>query len=130
MGRYLYRSRRDRILAGVAGGIGEYLGFDPLIARVLFILLALASGWGILLYVVLMLVIPEAPLELEAPPPSYRKLDARERNLLLGASLVALGLALLARELGLWWWIGLRRLWPLLLVVAGLALLVEQVRRR
>ncbi|MCL6429630.1 MAG: PspC domain-containing protein [Anaerolineae bacterium] len=128
MERHFYRSRRDRIIAGVAGGIGEYFGFDPLIARVLLIVLALASGWGILLYIVLMLVMPEAPLEPGAPP-SYRKLDARERSLLLGAALVVLGLALLARELGLWWWIGLRRLWPLLLVAAGVAVLVDQLRR-
>ncbi|MDI7275307.1 MAG: PspC domain-containing protein [Anaerolineae bacterium] len=129
MERHLYRSRHDRVVAGVAGGLGEYFSIDPIIVRLLLILLALATGWGVLLYIVLLIVIPEAPREPGVPPPGYRKLDARERSLLLGATLVALGLALLAREFGFWWWLGLHRLWPLLLVAAGVALLVDQIRR-
>ena len=57
----LYRSRKDRILCGVCGGIGEYLGVDPTIVRLLWILFSLAYGAGILAYILACIVIPEKP---------------------------------------------------------------------
>jgi phage shock protein C len=57
----LYRSRTDRWLAGICGGIGLYLGLDPTIIRVLFVLFALVIGGGILLYLLLWIVIPLQP---------------------------------------------------------------------
>ncbi len=62
MERRLYRSQRDRMLGGVCGGLGEYLGLDPTIIRLIFILLAMLGGHGILLYLILWLVIPPAPV--------------------------------------------------------------------
>jgi phage shock protein C len=60
--RKLYRSRSDRMLAGVAGGIAEYSNIDPTLARVLFILIAFVTGGAALLaYPILWLVIPESP---------------------------------------------------------------------
>jgi phage shock protein PspC (stress-responsive transcriptional regulator) len=56
----LYRSRTDRKLAGVCGGLGEYFNVDPTLVRVLFVLATLAGGPGLLLYIVLWLVMPEA----------------------------------------------------------------------
>ena len=126
----LYRSRKERIVGGVAGGLGEYLGIDPVIVRLLFVLLALATGWGALLYIVLLVVVPEAPEGVEFTGRAYHRLDARERGLLVGGSLVALGLVLLAKEMGLWWWVSMRRLWPLLLIAAGVALLIDRTRGR
>lgn len=59
----LYRSRINRYLGGVSAGMGEYFSIDPIIVRVLFIILTLTSlGFGgILLYIVLWIVIPEEP---------------------------------------------------------------------
>lgn len=57
----LYRSRTDRWLAGICGGIGLYLGLDPTIIRVLFVLFGLVIGGGILLYLLLWIVIPLQP---------------------------------------------------------------------
>lgn len=57
----LYRSRTDRQLAGVCGGIADYLAVDPTIVRVLWVILSLAGGPGLLLYIVLALVVPEEP---------------------------------------------------------------------
>ncbi len=130
MERRVYRSRNERIIAGVAGGLGEYLGLDPVFVRLFFIVFALAVGWGVLLYVMLWLALPEAPFEAgdAGAAPRYHRLDARERSILLGGTLVALGLVFLARELRLWWWLGLHRLWPLLLIAAGVALLIERTR--
>jgi phage shock protein C len=58
----LYRSREDRMLFGVAGGMARYLDIDPSIVRVVWALLAIAGGAGFLLYIVAAIVIPEAPL--------------------------------------------------------------------
>lgn len=57
----LYRSRTNRWLAGVCGGLGQYLGLDPTLIRVLFVLLALIVGGGFLLYVLLWIIIPLEP---------------------------------------------------------------------
>ena len=84
MERRLYRSRNDRLIAGVAGGLGEYLGLDPVIIRVLFVILAVAGGPGVLLYIILWLVMPAEPPgewrpagEALADKPRYRRLDSR-----------------------------------------------------
>ena len=57
----LYRSRRDRMLGGVCGGLAEYLDTDPTIIRLAFALSILLGGAGILAYLVMWIVIPEAP---------------------------------------------------------------------
>ncbi|RLE62902.1 MAG: PspC domain-containing protein [Thermoprotei archaeon] len=61
--RRLYRSKKDRMIAGVCGGIAEYLGIDPTIVRLLWILLCLINGIGILLYILAAIIIPEEPRE-------------------------------------------------------------------
>lgn len=55
----LRRSRGDRKVAGVAGGLGRYAGIDPLVFRILFVVLALFGGSGILLYALAWLLIPD-----------------------------------------------------------------------
>lgn len=54
----LYRSKRDRVLGGVCGGIGEYLNVDPVVIRVLWAIFALGIV-GILAYILAWLIIPE-----------------------------------------------------------------------
>ena len=61
MSKKLYRSRNDRMLAGVCGGLAEYFGVDATIVRILMVLFALAGGPGLILYIVLMLIILESP---------------------------------------------------------------------
>ena len=59
----LYRSRTDRMIGGVCGGMAKYFGIDPTVIRLAFVLgLFLATGtfWA---YLILMLVVPEEPLE-------------------------------------------------------------------
>lgn len=60
--RRLYRSRSDRMVAGIAGGLGEYLNVDATIVRLLFVFFALAGGPGLLVYIVMLLVVPEEPM--------------------------------------------------------------------
>lgn len=61
MARRLYRSDRDRILGGVAGGIAEYFDVDPTLVRLVWVLLGLAGGSGILAYIIAWIIIPEEP---------------------------------------------------------------------
>jgi phage shock protein C len=59
----LLRSRRHRIIAGVCGGIAESLGWDPTLVRVLYVVASVVSAAfpGILVYLVLWVVMPQAP---------------------------------------------------------------------
>jgi phage shock protein PspC (stress-responsive transcriptional regulator) len=59
----LYRSRSNRMLFGVCGGLGEYLNVDPTVIRLIFVLAFLPGGPGLLAYLVLALLVPEEPLE-------------------------------------------------------------------
>ena len=54
----LYRSKKDRVFAGVCGGIGEYLGVDPTVIRLLAVILGF-TGSGVLAYIVAAILIPE-----------------------------------------------------------------------
>jgi phage shock protein C len=60
--RRLYRSRTNRKLAGVCGGLAQYFNADPTLMRVLFVVLALLGGPGLLIYLLLWIVVPEEPL--------------------------------------------------------------------
>lgn len=57
----LYRSRRHRMLGGVCGGLAEWLGWDPLLVRVLYVVVSLISAAfpGALVYVILWIAMPE-----------------------------------------------------------------------
>ncbi len=55
----LFRSQEDSWLFGVAGGLAEYLGIDPVLVRLFFILFALSTGWGLIVYVALIFLMPE-----------------------------------------------------------------------
>ncbi len=62
MEKKLYRSTKDKKLAGVCGGLAEYINLDPTIVRLLWVLFCLV-GAGIIAYIVAALIIPERPAE-------------------------------------------------------------------
>lgn len=55
----LARMKNDRMIAGVASGLANYLGIDPVIVRLIFVLMMLGGGHGFLIYLVLWMVMPE-----------------------------------------------------------------------
>ncbi len=57
----LYRSRNDRMIAGVCGGLGQFLGIDPTVVRLIFVAAVLAGFAGVLAYLILAIVIPLEP---------------------------------------------------------------------
>ena len=54
----LYRSKKNRVIAGVCGGIGEYFNIDPVVIRLIWVLFIFGMGFGILAYLVAWLIIP------------------------------------------------------------------------
>jgi len=123
--RLLRRSRTNKVIAGVCGGVGRYLGVDPVLIRIAFVVLAIAGGGGFLLYIVAWILMPEeGPGEdLGETQPS----SGESARLIVGATLIALGVILL---LGL----SLPRigkyLWPLALIAVGVAVIVQTSSRR
>jgi len=66
----LYRSRKNRVLAGVCGGLGEYLNIDPVVVRLIWVAISLVWGFGIILYIIAALIMPEEPTTATPPPTS------------------------------------------------------------
>jgi phage shock protein C len=122
--RVLRRSSDDRLVAGVCGGLGRYLGVDPVLLRIAAVVLALANGLGVVAYVIAWIVIPE---ERSGQPAAHARPPRQEMGrLVLGGSLVVLGLVLLLDRLAP----DLQRLfWPLAVVAAGAAIMLVGLRR-
>ncbi len=66
----LLRSQRDRMVAGVCGGLGTYFNIDATLVRLVFVLATVFGGWGLIVYLALWLVTPEEPLQAPPPPPA------------------------------------------------------------
>ena len=121
--RRVRRSRDDRVIAGVAGGIGAHLGVDPVLIRISFVALALA-GVGIVIYLVAWLLIPELPRG-EDPPDPVEGNEAMGTRILIGTALVLVGILLLIDV-----YVPIRKLvWPLAVIVAGVAVITYGVRK-
>ena len=61
MTKKLYRSREDRWVGGVCGGLAKYLDVDPIVIRLIALILVLCAGGGLLVYIIAWIVIPEEP---------------------------------------------------------------------
>ena len=135
----LYRSTTDKVLGGVCGGLGNYLKLDPVIVRILFVLLAVFGGSGVLVYIILWIVIPEqkyffgndlgrdpkVDVEVEVEIDPLEKNKRRNSSLIAGVILIAFGLLILMDRLipmyNLW------DFWPLLLIAAGVVLIKSEL---
>lgn len=113
----LYRSRSDRIIAGVCGGIARYLNADPVVVRLIAVLLAFASGFGIIAYIVAWIIVPLEPMG--------SRQETRERGhgslVMFGIILVVLGLLLLIGDS--FWWLRKEYILAAALVVLGIYLI-------
>jgi phage shock protein PspC (stress-responsive transcriptional regulator) len=120
----LHRSSDDRIIAGVAGGLGRYFDISPTFFRIGFVILTLVGGAGILLYVAAALVIPEEGRSDSIVSEALRR--HRDRPwLLAGVALVGIALVSLIAQADFWPNSGFA--WTLLLL-GGLAIVISQRR--
>ena len=70
MAKKLYRSTKDKMIGGVAGGLAEYFDIDSTLVRVLFIVVVFLGGGGIIAYIILLIVVPQKPYEIPKNPVS------------------------------------------------------------
>lgn len=61
MKKRLYKSKKEKMIDGVCGGLAEYIDIDPTIIRLLWVLLVFCAGTGVLAYIVAMIIIPREP---------------------------------------------------------------------
>ncbi len=137
----LMRSEKEKMFAGVCGGLGIYLGVDPVLVRLAFVLLTFTGGVGVLLYFVLMIIMPsEADVdrlqggvveknldEMGNPlPPGTGQARQHPRGPVIAAGLlILLGLYLLMGVFGIPF-LGSPGVWALLLIGVGIYLLVQR----
>jgi phage shock protein PspC (stress-responsive transcriptional regulator) len=123
--RRLFRRRDDRVLAGVASGLGSYLSLDPLLVRIGFVALTFLGGVGIALYVAGWLLIPEPDGTAVIDHSSIQRLQQRypRWGALAAAVLIVIAVAVLVSSLDIGH-VGL--VWGVLLVGVGVLLLVEE----
>ena len=118
MVKKLYRSRTDSLLGGVCGGLGAYLGINSTWIRLFFVLISLGSGFGLLMYAVLWLMMPQADGQSEQAEAAKPNPQA---NVIIGAALLAMGLLFLSQNFHLAWFGAFHPglFWPLLLIAIG-----------
>jgi len=135
----LYRSRKDRTFGGVCGGLAEYLEVDPTIVRLLWVISILVFGFGVLLYIVALFLIPNNPSH-PAPDATHATPDQQQQqpkskadwNLVVGIVLLVLGVLFLLGEFNFFeyrWFhfhfFPFRLFWPLLVIGIGIFFVVS-----
>jgi phage shock protein C len=125
----LYRSRGDSMIAGVCGGLGNYLGVDSTIVRLFFAFLCFYHFLGVWVYLVLLLImplIPEGEEEITIPISLHNNPKATK---VIGGGLLVLGIMALISNFRIPWlsWVSFENLWPILIILAGALLLIRVI---
>jgi len=126
----LRRSKSNKVLAGVCGGIGEYLNIDPVIIRIIWVLLIFAPGTpGLIAYIICALIIPEDnSIIYEDDSSSYNKRE--NLPLILGIGLIIIGSVLLIdiifpKFYHIFNISRILRYWPAILIIGGIYIIVK-----
>ena len=137
--RSLYRCRHDRRIAGVAAGVAEFFDLDPTLVRLVWFLSIFFGGFGLLLYIVMAIIVPNEPLsedELAAPAAagSTHRHGDRSGNGGLGLTFVGLALIVfgglaLANTVFVDWGYSGSFLWPGFILAIGVLFVAAAFRR-
>lgn len=143
----LYRSETNKMIAGVAGGLGEYFEIDPTIIRIIFIILALFQGSGVLIYIVMWVILPvhsrlssnnETTVkdnieDIKTRAKSFAHSINVGKNTNSGDSrfwwailIIALGFFFLFRNFGIFEALDLEKFWPVILIGLGLLFILRR----
>jgi phage shock protein PspC (stress-responsive transcriptional regulator) len=146
----LERSRANRVISGVCGGIAEYLDIDATFVRVVMVILAFPFGVGILIYFVLLFLMPNPgeatpfvrsagvdqtvavdPLNPAAPaaPRVTDPMVVERRRNGIGLLLVAVGIVFLLGNVGAFRFVDWHYIWPLVLIALGVYLVAQRTRQ-
>ncbi|MCJ7520049.1 MAG: PspC domain-containing protein [Anaerolineaceae bacterium] len=145
----LYRSETNRTIAGVCGGLGEFLGIDPLIIRIFFIVWTILGEFSVLVYFILWVVIPNKTASDAGDTFKSNELGSRfslmgrelgnvarqpsqELITFAGVGLIGWGVYYLLRQFGFPFlnWNFSFYLWPALLIIAGAFILIRATTRK
>ena len=131
MRKRLYRSQKDRMVWGVCGGLADYFNIDPVVVRLVFVLLIFADGLGVLAYIVMTIIFPSED-KLTRPNKSEQETiaGAARRRRVLGVILMATGLLILVANFFQTWWPNWLHIWPAIIVGLGFVILVLNARER
>lgn len=132
----LYRSRKNRIIAGVCGGLADYFNVDPTVVRLIFAAMVFGAGFGIGLYIILWIVVPEEGRE-EKPSVERMASDLRSAvsegrlsrsngRTLFALLIVLVGVGLLMNQIFPMHWFRWDFFWPVLLIVLGLTVVLKR----
>jgi phage shock protein C len=135
--RRLYKSRTNRMIDGVCGGVAEYFNLDPTLVRIVWVLVTLLGGSGFLLYIAAMIIMPvnHEPLPSTGEPASGIDIHPPpDKKRFWGIVLVLIGGFILLLNLGLiadfsWWSFSHRFVFPALLITIGAVLVLSYSRR-
>lgn len=122
----LYKSRTSRMIDGVCGGTAEFFGVDPTLVRVAWLLLCLAGGLGVILYILAMIIMPKNPgVE---PVPAVAAGSSGRDSRFWGILLIVVGAVWFLDNIGLsfwwrWWHLPWDVMLSVLLILAGVAFL-------
>lgn len=132
MSKKLKRSSTDRVIAGVCGGFGEYFNIDPVIVRVLWVLMSFWGGMGFLAYLICALVIPENSGVIYQDDNDY-KFNANNTPIFIGVALVIVGGYMLTKIIFpqfVFKFLRIGRYWPVLLILLGLYIIYNQHNKK
>jgi phage shock protein C len=139
MAKKLCRSRTERMIAGVCGGLAEYFEIDPTLVRLIAVALTLAGGSGILAYFIFWFVVPQRPLNLASVDnpavassiTETEDIESKESNeassaaLFVGVILTVLGFLFLVGNFISFAWFSFSKLWPLVLIAVGIVVILK-----
>lgn len=134
--RRLYKSRRNKVIDGVCGGIAEYFDVDPTIVRLLWVLVTLMGGSGFILYIVGMIIMPVNPEHLATTTNQIQPVShGTDKKRFFGVMLILAGAFFLLLNIGWFWgfsWWSFSRsvLLPVLLIMLGVFFIYMQTSKR
>ncbi|VVB52596.1 PspC domain protein [uncultured archaeon] len=151
-GERITKSKTDKVIDGVCGGIAEYFGIDSVIVRLIFVVLVFLNGIGLLLYIILVIIMPSAGQASQPPKEtiqenvqeigervkgageelghafSRRTEEHSKRAGWFGIILILLGIFFLLENLHLIPWVNKDLFWPVIIILVGVWLLIKRWR--
>lgn len=154
MDKRLYRSRTDRMIWGVCGGLAHYFNLDPVIVRLIFVLTIFFGGFGIIAYIILAIVVPLESSQAAEPREAIKEnvqemkqtaeslgkeiqstfagserkeTDSRNRSMtILGLVILAIGVIFLLSSIFWWFHFSWTIIWPVVLIIVGLLIILAR----
>lgn len=132
----LYKSRRNKIIDGVCGGFAEYFDVDASIIRLIWVLITLMGGSGLIAYLIAMIIMPANPEHLKSPETvNGSKNGSSDRRRFFGIMLILIGALILLANIGWfwdfgWWSFSWKILLPVLVIGLGIFLIYTQESRK